>query len=89
MSACGWGIVSGAFTVGLILGANIGFLVLGLLTAARDEDSPSCDGEVSQDQRSPFTAEEILRPKAPAAAGSCTIIRLSANVVDPLSGSQN
>jgi hypothetical protein len=89
MSACGWGIIAGTFTVGLIVGANVGFLTLALFVAARDEGSPSPDGEVSQDQRSPFTAEEILRPKAPAAAGSCTIIRLSANVVDPLSGSQN
>jgi len=52
MSACGWGIIAGTFTVGLIVGANVGFLALGLFAAARDEGSPSRDPEVSQDQRS-------------------------------------
>jgi hypothetical protein len=89
MSACGWGIITGTFIVGLIVGANVGFLALGLFTAARDEDSPSRDGEVSHDQRSPLTLEEISRPKVAEAAGSCTIIRLNANVGDPLSGGQN
>jgi hypothetical protein len=61
MSACGWGIIAGTFTLGLIVGANVGFLALGLFAAARDEGSPSRDGEVSQDQRSPLTVEKISR----------------------------
>jgi hypothetical protein len=89
MSACGWGIIAGTFTVGLIVGANVGFLTLALFVAARDEGSPSPDGEVSQDQRSPLTVEKISRPKVSAAAGSCTIVRLNADVGNPLSGSQN
>jgi hypothetical protein len=53
MSACGWGIIAATFTVGLFVGANVGFLALGLFVAARDEGYPSRDGEVSQDRHAP------------------------------------
>jgi hypothetical protein len=35
---CHWSIIAGTFTVGLLLGANVGFVVLSLFVSGRDHD---------------------------------------------------
>jgi hypothetical protein len=90
MSACGWGIIAATFTVGLFVGANVGFLALGLFVAARDEGYPSRDGEVSPDRHA-HRSRSQAPPLAVHPEGHCESRGLgtASRAVPPDLGTQN